>query len=201
MGDLGIAASGWRTLPLCRSYLLVLVHRIQIEVKDSASPGRILWWALGVLRDGQYEVLGVWSALASRAKSWHEIFESLRASGAERIQFVSSSESAELHAALSTAYPHATVLPPIWTEEAFSEIPLRRRPPVLAGMDAIRELQLGADRAIKRNGCFSSLSHATAYVRDALERAEQRIWAVQIGSKVGLTDARGRTSSLSLVCH
>lgn len=105
-------ASEWQSRPLCRRYLLLHVQPLSVPVlEEGFERNQTVRWGLGVLADGQYEVLGMRSLPASGATGWHELFEDLRIRGVESVRFVASNEPMEVSATLRAAYPDATVLP------------------------------------------------------------------------------------------
>ncbi len=61
---------GW---PLCRAYLLVLFESVSVALQadDGVCSCRWLHWALGVLPDGDNEVLGAWTASRSDGPAWN----------------------------------------------------------------------------------------------------------------------------------
>jgi putative transposase len=67
--------------------------------------------ALGVLADGQCEMLGAWPASRSGAADWCKVLEDLRLRGVERIRFVVCDEPAAMQEALRSVFPGATVVP------------------------------------------------------------------------------------------
>jgi hypothetical protein len=166
----------WHSFPLCRRYRLVCLERLTVRaVQKGVASDRTLCWAFGMLADGEYEVLGVWPELLSCRSSWQQVFADLKARGVERIQFVSSSESAPFRSVLGTAYPGVKVLPPVSRLETVSALPSRYRNFIRASADAVRLIQRGTIRMAHRHGCISSLANAPAFVANALKRAEQRI--------------------------
>ena len=72
-----------------------------------------LYWALGALSDGQYEMLGVWLQRRSGDMNWYEVFEDLNACGVEQIRFVASNEPTGLRDAMRAAFASTSLLPSI----------------------------------------------------------------------------------------
>lgn len=103
---------GWQPRPLCCRYLVVFTEVLSLTVSAAGvARGQTGRWALGLLADGRYEVLGIWLHPASSTTSWHELFEDLKVRGVEKVRFVASHEPMDVYAALRAAYPNATVLP------------------------------------------------------------------------------------------
>jgi hypothetical protein len=137
-------------------------------------------WALGILADGQYEVLGAWGKPPG---DWNgeEVVADLTHRGAEEIRFVSDAESSEFHAIFDVAYPGATALPDDWRLGTLSALPQRYRSAARAGAGAMHQLQLRANRAVGRHGSFSCLADATSFVMGALKQAEHSIELAGVG--------------------
>ena len=173
MEETSANANEWMPFPLCSGYRAVLLERLTVQVmgEGGVPGGHVLLWALGVLGDGQYEVLGTWPDPASTVLGWREVFENLRVRGVKRIRVVLSSESTALLASLNVAYPGTAFLSAGHQFETFSGLPRRDRRFVRAGADAMRTLQSRTTRAVARHGRFSNLADATAFVIDALSRA------------------------------
>ncbi len=177
---------GW---PLCRSYLLVFFKSVSValQAEDGDCSDRWLHWAMGVLPDGDNEVLGVWTASQSDGPAWNQVFEELFGRGVERIGFVVAEALAAAESALRDAYPSAIVLPsdmvkgtvtlgasdqtPIPSFAAMSSGQYRK---LMAAHEAAQTLQGLVCRAIGRHGPFSGATDAAACVLDRLQRAAQK---------------------------
>jgi hypothetical protein len=179
-----------RASPLCRSYLLVLFESVPVALQadDGVCSGQRLHWALGVLPDGDNEVLGAWTASQSDGPAWNKVFEELAGRGVERIEFlvVGGLAPAQAERALRDEYPNAILLPsemdkgtltlganaqaPV-TSFAMSAGHYRQ---LVAADEAVQNLQRLACRAIERHGTFSEPTGASTFVLDRLHRANQK---------------------------
>ena len=102
------AEVGWRRIPLCTRYLLVLFETQRMGMAlDDAPCKHAVSWAFGMHADGQGEVLGVWPGTAVGADPWREAIDDLSERGVQRIDFAGGDESIDI----SAAYPGVTVLP------------------------------------------------------------------------------------------
>lgn len=111
-GSTNTQAGEWQSRPLCCRYLLLHVETLSMPVREVGFVrDQTVHWGLGVLADGQYEVLGIWLHPASATTGWHELFEDLKVRGVEKVRFVASSAPMDVSAAMRAAYPDATVLP------------------------------------------------------------------------------------------
>lgn len=164
------------TRPLCRSYLLVIHGRLAVEVRDGGNlRSEPVRWALGVLTDGSYEVLGAWTPPDSSSWSWQDAVEGLRVRGVERIGFVFE---------LGCEPPRAMYRSHLRT--------LHRSKAV------VRQLERRACRAIKKHQPCSNVLEVEGFVEDILSRAELQMNPVgtsleaAIGSMVEARRSVGR---------
>jgi hypothetical protein len=171
--------------PLCRRHLLVLFDALPVRVKQEGGEAsdRAILWALGVLTDGQHEVMGAWAEECGPL--WPNVLADLVVRGAEQVKLFVSADSDALRSALEGAYPNATVLPAGTEVSAFDALSPRPRRALHASYDTVRQLRFHADRAIGRHGCFASLSSASAFVIDVLARAERRTGVVRASTEIG----------------
>lgn len=103
-----------RRLPLCRNYLLVHFQAISIPVQEQGATGEVAThWGLGVLADGQREVVGAWIKPSSDELASIAVFEDLRLRGVERIRFVVGIDPTRSQPTMRGPYPSATALPTI----------------------------------------------------------------------------------------
>ena len=166
--------------PLCGSYAFAIHERLTIEVFDrDLVRGEAMRWALGVLADGSYEVIGVWATPASGGWTWQDAVGDLRARGVAKIRFVSA----------------------LGIEPAFS-LSSRLVSMFHASEEVVRQLQRQACRAIKRSGPCVGVAAAAAIVEQALSRAEMKLGTVgtslgmAVKGSAGARHARSRTKSV-----
>lgn len=161
--------------PLCGSYFLAVHERLTVQVRDrDLARSETVRWALGLLADGSYELLGVWAAPESGSWTWDDVAEGLRVRGVEKIGLVSE---------------RGSEFPPTLS---------RRRIRALHASDEVmRRLQRRARGAIKRHGPCSDVADATAFVEDVLAHAELAIGAAGgVGSmRANRPEATGGTPS------
>jgi hypothetical protein len=195
--------AAWRSIPLCCRYSLVRFERLPVRSgKVDVAPFGTVLWALGVLSDGQYEVLGAWPATEPSKKEWAGVFEDLRGRGVECIGAVVAGKLDLDTAALRKAYPGATcfgVLPAA-TPVSRAETDLSQRAVavgspsrpsgrvsrhqrmVRASDDAVCRLQASAARAMTRHGQFSTFEAALSFANDKLRQAEWKFASLPLAS-------------------
>jgi hypothetical protein len=174
-------APAWNSRPLCCRYLAVVFETQRVAVRNQdALRDHEARWAIGVVADGQCEVLGMWWESVLGTFDWEEVFADLTLRGVEKITFVAGSEPHLLGEATRTSYPAAKTLPSegnlLW--QSLAEVaPLtpRLRRFIRWGEDAARHLQQGLSRAVGRHSRFVDQSEAVSFVVGVLERADRRL--------------------------
>lgn len=78
----------WQWLPLCRRYAAGAFRAspVQIQFSNCVQP-QAIHWALGCTRDGDCELLGVWSQTEGRLSLPAHVFVELERRGVEHMQF------------------------------------------------------------------------------------------------------------------
>jgi hypothetical protein len=162
-------------LPLCREYLAVHFQSQTVQVGGRcAASCHDVHWAIGVSKDGQHEVLGVWSELPVGTGAWRLIHADLTARGVECIRFaVMSAPSLE-----SVEHKGATVLNSVARGVA-PEIALSPRLRQVAAQadEAAGQVRAALCRAIFRHGCFDSRESALSFLAQALRLLTRRLVA------------------------
>jgi hypothetical protein len=100
----------WTEMPLCRHYVVVHfdAQPIPLPRKETLCELRVSW-ALGVVRDGDWEVLGAWPQQDGGPTAWKIVFEKLVARGlGKHIPFILADACRDVYG----ASPDAAVLPP-----------------------------------------------------------------------------------------
>jgi putative transposase len=99
------------TLPLCASYFSVIINRLDVRVQgDSGRAVHCAQWAVGLLPDGELEMLGAWSAPGEDTRAGRQILEDLKVRGVEAVRFVISPDPAVTRVDAVPAYPRGRVL-------------------------------------------------------------------------------------------
>lgn len=214
MNDIDQVGPGfsWGELPLCGNYLAVSFKAFRIRLRGEAiARDREALWALGVLNDGQYEVMGAWATHTSDVELWRKVFEDLKVRGVEGVRFVVGCDSAAIKSIVNNTYPGATLISSASTTQISvlghacasasvverpvgfcaansstpepdavaiagmrtSALSARHRQAVLASADEMIQLDRRATRAIERCGGFADMYTATAFLLDALMRAQR----------------------------
>ncbi|CAM4160305.1 hypothetical protein [Roseateles saccharophilus] len=167
--------SQWMRRPLCRRYVCAEFKTLHLPVRDGDTVRRVGWrWALGLFKQGQYEVLGVWPAQLAPGL----VAEDLHDRGIEQIKVIAGTGQAEW---VST-YPDAVIWssaggtasenPPAPAPGAFGP---RRRATLHSAAATAERLQACMTRAIQRHPPFEDEAAAAAFLAQALERADRRL--------------------------
>jgi putative transposase len=100
------------TLPLCARYFSVTLDTLDVCVQGDDGPDvHSVQWAMGVLADGELEMLGAWLSTCDDARLGQQLFADLRCRGVEAVRFFISADSAANRVDELAAYPRAKVLP------------------------------------------------------------------------------------------
>lgn len=166
----------WWSRPLCANYLAVHLTE-QSTVAGGLGKAEVvtIQWALGVVNDGQCEVLGWWSHPSDSAIDWSTIAADLSARGVERVRVLLGSPqiynrdtaegSAVCRSAASAVQPSASI----------EDLPARLHRHVVCASDIARGAQVALSRAIARRGVFACAKAATSFVDEELQRMDRRL--------------------------
>lgn len=98
-------------LPLCEGYYGVMLDRLDLrDQSDRVRTAYSVQWAVGLLADGELELLGAWVSPRDDARP-EQVFAELRDRGVEAVRFVVCPDADVSRADAMAAYPRGTVLP------------------------------------------------------------------------------------------
>ncbi|MBZ8143886.1 hypothetical protein CLD22_29295, partial [Rubrivivax gelatinosus] len=76
----------WQQRPLCRRYRLICVEALTVPIHPSDGAKAVsAWWALGVLSDGELDLLGVWLEDERPEAFPARLIDDLRSRGVESV--------------------------------------------------------------------------------------------------------------------
>lgn len=201
------AGIGQSSSLLCRRYLVVLLVDVPTSVNGVRE--RVVRWGIGALSSGELEFLGAWPGADSGADCSQAITDDLSIRGVEDIQFLAGSDPGCIDMAIRKSFPRVKVLPAATDFAREGEgglagfsahfastsavAPQHCRIARLA-VDAANQWALRLNRALARQGSFSSLAAATAFVRETIIRAERDYSA--LGPKTATVPVRAAGSSI-----
>ena len=102
----------WQHRALDRMYPIVIFDALRVKIRDADSrmvKNKAVYIALGVTRDGEREVLGLWIADNEGAKFWLSVMNELRNRGVQDILIAVVDGLKGFPEAITTAFPDATV--------------------------------------------------------------------------------------------
>jgi hypothetical protein len=168
------ADSNWLSRALCFSYVLADFRTLHLPVREGDEVRQAPWrWALGLFKQGQYEVLGAWPArvpVQAVAKELHD-------RGIEHIKAISADEGVDC----TTTYPNAVAWPPVRDPHAAGPLSSagtfgpRRRAALQSAAATAERLQASLTRTIKRQAPFADEGAAVAFLMHALENADRQL--------------------------
>jgi putative transposase len=101
-----------KPLPLCANYFSVMLDSLQVQVQcEEGLVMHSVEWALGMLHDGEVEVLGAWPASCDDTGLGRKVFADLKDRGVEAIRFVIGSDPTLSRVDALAAFPRVRVLP------------------------------------------------------------------------------------------
>ncbi len=102
--------AAWQARPLERVYPVVFFDALRVKIRDEGTVrNKAIYLALGVLRDGTREVLGLWIEQTEGAKFWMKVFSDLKARGCQDILIAVTDGLKGMSEALAAVYPATTL--------------------------------------------------------------------------------------------
>ena len=102
----------WQSRALERMYPIVIFDALRVKIRDADSrtvKNKAVYVALGVTRDGQREVLGLWIAENEGAKFWLSVMNELKNRGTQDILIAVVDGLKGFPEAIPAAFPEAMV--------------------------------------------------------------------------------------------
>ncbi|WP_128255816.1 IS256 family transposase [Falsirhodobacter deserti] len=102
----------WQHRALDRMYPIVIFDALRVKIRDADSrmvKNKAVYIALGVTRDGEREVLGLWIADNEGAKFWLSVMNELRSRGVQDILIAVVDGLKGFPQAITAAFPDTTV--------------------------------------------------------------------------------------------
>jgi hypothetical protein len=167
----------WRSRPLCANYLAVHLTG-QSTVVDGLGKVEVVTfrWALGVVNEGQCEILGWWLHPADDALDWSTVGVDLSARGVERVRvLVASARLCNRDSTLGSG-DDRPVASPLRPSASIESLPARLQRHVRRASDAARSVEAALSRAIARHGAFACAKAAGSFVDEELQRMDRRLW-------------------------
>ena len=175
--------AAWQARPLERVYPVVFFDALRVKIRDEGTVrNKAVYLALGVLRDGTREILGLWIEQTEGAKFWMKVFSDLKSRGCQDILIAVTDGLKGMSEALAAVYPATTL------QTCIVHL-LRTAWSLRTGSSGSRSPS-PCGRSIRRRAPTPPCARSTSLSEDRGARASRR-W-----SPAG--DALGRTSFPSL---
>jgi putative transposase len=102
--------TAWQNRPLEGMYPVVFFDALRVKIKeDGLVRNKAIYLALGVLRDGTRDILGLWIEGTEGAKFWLKVFNDLKVRGVEDILIAVTDGLKGMPQALEAVFPATTL--------------------------------------------------------------------------------------------
>jgi putative transposase len=102
--------AAWQARPLERIYPVIFFDALRVKIRDEGTVrNKAVYLALGVLRDGTREILGLWIEQTEGAKFWMKVFSDLKSRGCQDILIAVTDGLKGMGEALAAVYPATTL--------------------------------------------------------------------------------------------
>lgn len=102
--------AAWQARPLERVYPAIFFDALRVKIRDEGTVrNKAVYLALGVLRDGTREILGLWIEQTEGAKFWMKVFSDLKSRGCQDILIAVTDGLKGMSEALAAVYPATTL--------------------------------------------------------------------------------------------
>jgi hypothetical protein len=167
----------WRSRPLCASYLAVhLTEQSTVVGGLGKAEVATFQWALGVVKEGQCEILGWWLDPPDDAADWSTIGADLSARGVERVRVLVASARLRNRDSTLGSGDARPVAGPLRPSASLESLPVRLQRHVRRASNAARGAEISLSRAIARHGAFACAKAAGSFVDGELQRVDRRLW-------------------------
>jgi len=100
----------WQARPLEPVYPVIFFDALRVKMRDEGTVrNKAVYLALGVLRDGTREILGLWIEQTEGAKFWMKVFSDLKSRGCHDILIAVTDGLKGMSEALAAVYPATTL--------------------------------------------------------------------------------------------
>ena len=100
----------WQARPLESMYPVVFFDALRVKIReDAVVRNKAIYLALGVLRDGTRDILGMWIENTEGAKFWMKVFNDLKTRGVADILIAVTDGLKGMPEALGAVYPATTL--------------------------------------------------------------------------------------------
>ena len=100
----------WQSRPLEQMYPVVFFDALRVKIKeDAVVRNKAIYLALGVLRDGTRDILGLWIEGTEGAKFWMKVFNDLKTRGVQDILIAVTDGLKGMPQALEAVFPATTL--------------------------------------------------------------------------------------------
>lgn len=177
--------SSWQHPPLCCRYLVVHLGIARVKMaRPNPEDQSSVYWATGVTRERESEVLGLWACELNGTWRWNRAIDEMVIRGVERVRFVTGERPIECdldrlgatHLPIGGDGEHDL-------KQLASQLPRHLRSAVRSAVLESQAAQNSLLRLSRRRGGFEVLESALSAVEKSLQQSGRR-------SRAGLSGAQ-----------
>ena len=102
--------TAWQSRPLEKMYPVVFFDALRVKIRDEGVVrNKAIYLALGVLRDGTRDILGLWIENTEGAKFWLKVFNDLKTRGVDDVLIAVTDGLKGVPEALAAVFPRTTL--------------------------------------------------------------------------------------------
>jgi putative transposase len=102
--------TAWQSRPLEQMYPVVFFDALRVKIRDEGVVrNKAIYLALGVLRDGTRDILGLWIENTEGAKFWLKVFNDLKTRGVDDVLIAVTDGLKGVPEALAAVFPRTTL--------------------------------------------------------------------------------------------
>jgi putative transposase len=143
--------TAWQARPLEAMYPVVYLDCIHAKVREGTVRTKAVYLAIGITREGEKEVLGIWLSQTEGAKFWLQVITELKNRGVKDILIACVDGLKGFPEALEAVFPHTTVQLCIvhMVRHSLSFVSWKRRREVAADLKGIYQAATVAEAELR----------------------------------------------------
>jgi hypothetical protein len=173
-----LQTANWASRPLCARYLTVILAAQEVALETTGKPSaQTVWWALGDLDEGRFEILGYWQQSPLNSLTWSTIAFDLKVRGVERVRLALVSDHRGANKWLGEFLAGGNAPP---RPEETAEVPdlsPRLQRCVARSVATSRRLSKALGHAARRLNSVRPETSVSAFLDRELQRLDRKLWS------------------------